>query len=87
MTVSLELLSRGPSRPDLLEDLVVDESTIAETLARWSVPAPVAVPPAAEHDLPPLEEVTAVLAADTSAVVDVASGLACLLYTSDAADE
>ncbi|MCT2275302.1 hypothetical protein [Dietzia cinnamea] len=76
MTVSLELLSRGPSRPDLLEGLVVDQATIAETLARWSVSAPVEVPPAAEHDLPPLEEVSAVLAASTSAIVDVAPGLA-----------
>ena len=47
MTVSLELLSRGPSRPDLLEDLVADEATLAGTLARWSAPAPVVVAPAA----------------------------------------
>ncbi|AVM64265.1 MULTISPECIES: hypothetical protein [Dietzia] len=75
MTVSLELLSRGPSRPDLLEDLVADEATIADTLARWSAPAPVVVAPAADLGLPPLEEVSAVLAADTPAIVDVARGL------------
>lgn len=78
MTVSLELLGRGPSRPDLLEDLVVDETTIAETLGRWSVPAPVVVEPDRATGQPALDEVVEVLAGGTPAVVDVAPGLAAV---------
>ena len=52
MTVSLELLGRGPSRPDLLDDLVVDEASIVSALARWSAPAPVEVEPSAATGLP-----------------------------------
>ena len=76
MTVSLELLSRGPSRPDLLEDLVADESGLAATLARWAVPAPAAVAPDPETGLPGSEVVAVVLARGAAAVVDVAPGLA-----------
>lgn len=73
--MSLELLGRGPSRPDLLEDLVVDETTIAETLGRWSVTAPVVVRPDRATGQPALDEVVEVLAGGTPAVVDVAPGL------------
>ncbi|MEH6622202.1 MULTISPECIES: hypothetical protein [Dietzia] len=76
MTVSLELLGRGPSRPDLLDDLVVDEASMVSALARWSAPAPVEVEPAAATGLPALDAVAGVLAAGTPAVVDVAPGLA-----------
>ena len=76
--MSLELLGRGPSRPDLLEDLVVDETTIAETLGRWSVPAPVVVEPDRATGQPALDEVVEVLAGGTPAVVDVAPGLAAV---------
>lgn len=75
MTVSLELLSRGPSRPDLLEDLVVSGSGLTATLARWSIPAPVEVAPDPDTGLPGLDAVAEVLAAGTAAVVDVAPGL------------
>ncbi|MDO8393463.1 MAG: hypothetical protein Q7T31_03665 [Dietzia sp.] len=75
MTVSLELLSRGPSRPDLLEDLVVTASGLATTLSRWSVPDPVEVPAEPDPGLPVPDAVAAVLAADTAAVIDVAPGL------------
>lgn len=75
MTVSLELLSRGPSRPDLLDDLVADDATVAAALARWSAPAPVPVAPAGDAGLPDLEEVAGVLAAGTPAIVDVAPAL------------
>lgn len=78
MTVSLELLGRGPSRPDLLEDLVVDETTIAETLGRWSVKAPVVVEPDRATGQPALDEVVEVLAGGTPAVVDVVPGLAAV---------
>ena len=73
--MSLELLGRGPSRPDLLEDLVVDEASMVPVLARWSAPAPVAVDPAPATGLPALDPVAGVLAAGTPAVVDVAPGL------------
>ncbi|MDV8002074.1 hypothetical protein [Rhodococcus sp. IEGM 1408] len=76
MTVSLELLSRGPSRPDLFEDLVVSGSGLAATLSRWSVPVPVDVAPDPDTGLPGLDAVAEVLAAGTAAVVDVAPGLA-----------
>ncbi|KAA0918121.1 hypothetical protein [Dietzia sp. ANT_WB102] len=76
MTVSLELLGRGPSRPDLLDDLVVDETSMVSALARWSAPAPVVVESAAGTGLPTLDAVADVLAAGTPAVVDVAPGLA-----------
>lgn len=78
MTVSLELLARGPARPDLLEDLVVDETTIAETLGRWSVSAPVVVDVDRVTGQPALDEVAAVLAGGAPAVVVVAPGLAAL---------
>lgn len=81
MTVSLELLGRGPSRPDLLEDLVVDESTIAETLGRWSVSAPVVVEADRATGQPALDEVVEVLAGGAPAVVDVAPGLAAVADT------
>lgn len=73
--MSLELLGRGPSRPDLLEDLVVDETTIAEVLGRWSVAAPVVVETDRATGQPALDEVVQVLAGGTPAVVDVAPGL------------
>lgn len=73
--MSLELLGRGPSRPDLLEDLVVDEATIAETLGRWSVKAPVVVESDRATGQPALDEVVEVLAGGAPAVVDVAPGL------------
>ncbi|MDX2357850.1 hypothetical protein [Dietzia sp. PP-33] len=76
MTVSLELLSRGPSRPDLLEDLVVAGSGLAATLSRWSAPEPVEVSPEPAFGLPGPDAVAEVLAAGTAAVVDVAPGLA-----------
>ena len=76
--MSLELLGRGPSRPDLLEDLVVDETTIAETLGRWSVTAPVVVEPDRATGQPALDEVVEVLAGGAPAVVDVAPGLAAV---------
>lgn len=75
MTVSLELLSRGPSRPDLLEDLVVTASGLAGALSRWSVANPVEVPGDPDLGLPDLDAVAAVLAADTAAVIEVAPGL------------
>lgn len=78
MTVSLELLSRGPQRPDLLEDLVVAEPDLAATLGRWSVPAPVEVPSDASTGLPGLEAVAKVLGDDVPAVVEVGPGLASL---------
>jgi len=78
MTVSLELLGRGPSRPDLLEDLVVDDATVGQTLGRWSVPAPTVVAPDRMTGQPALDEVAAVLAGGNPAVVDVAPGLAAL---------
>lgn len=76
MTVSLELLSRGPSRPDLLEDLVVAETRVADALTRWSLPAPVAVPADPDTGLPGPDAVASVLAAGTAALIDVAPGLA-----------
>lgn len=79
MTVSLELLARGPSRPDLLQDLVVAEgpldAPLVATLARWSVPAPVAVDAERELGLAGLDAVADVLSAGTAAVLDVAPGL------------
>ncbi|MFN3601586.1 MAG: hypothetical protein ACK4UY_09385 [Dietzia sp.] len=75
MTVSLELLSRGPSRPDLLEDLVVTGSGLAATLSRWSAPEPVEVPTEPGTGLPALDAVAEVLAADAAVVIDVAPGL------------
>lgn len=74
--MSLELLGRGPSRPDLLDDLVVDEESVVRALARWSAPAPVVVDPTSDTRLPALDAVAEVLAAGTPAVVDVAPGLA-----------
>lgn len=84
MTVSLELLARGPARPDLTEDLVVAEPELTGALARWSVKAPVAVPPGPdgsggppEPESPPdPEAVAAVLAGDVPALVDIETGLA-----------
>lgn len=76
MTVSLELLPRGPSRPDLLEDLVLAEADLTATLARWSVRAPVKVPPDAATGLPGLDAVADVLHGDTPALIEVAAGLA-----------
>lgn len=76
MTVSLELLARGPSRPDLREDLVVAEGDLAAVLGRWSAPAPEAVPADPGSGLPGLDAVAAVLAGGTPALVDVAPGLA-----------
>lgn len=81
MTVSLELLARGPARPDLLEDLVVDETTIAETLGRWSVSAPVVVDVDRVTGQPALDEVVEVLAGGSPAVVVVAPGLAAVAAT------
>lgn len=75
MTVSLELLSRGPSRPDLLEDLVVAEPDLAATLGRWSVSCPVEVPSDAHTGLPGLDAVAEVLGDDTPALVRVGPGL------------
>lgn len=75
MTVSLELLSRGPSRPDLLEDLVATDSDLPATLARWSVPRPVDVAPDGDTGLPDPDAVAAVLAGGTAAVIEVAPGL------------
>ena len=76
MTVSLELLSRGPARPDLVEDLVAAEADLAATLARWSAPAPVPVRSDPDLGLPSLDAVATVLADGTPALVDVAPGLA-----------
>lgn len=79
MTVSLELLSRGPARPDLLQDLVVAEgdldAPLVATLARWSVPAPVSVDADPDIGLAGSDAVADVLAAGTPAVIDVAPGL------------
>lgn len=86
MTVPLELIGRGPSRPDLLEDLVVDGTTIAETLGRWSVKAPVVVEADRVTGQPALDEVLEVLAGGTPAVVDVAPGLAAVAATLADAD-
>lgn len=74
--MSLELLARGPARPDLLDDLVLEEATVVAALDRWSAPAPVPVEAAAGTGLPDLDTVAAVLAGGTPAVVDVAPGLA-----------
>lgn len=79
--MSLELLGRGPSRPDLLEDLVVDESTVAEVLGRWSVTPPVVVESDRVTGQPALDEVVEVLAGGAPAVVDVAPGLAAVAAT------
>ena len=80
MTVSLELLARGPSRPDLLQDLVVAEgpldAPLVATLARWSVPAPVAVDADPGIGLAGLDAVGGVLTAGSAAVIDVVPGLA-----------
>ena len=76
MTVSLELLSRGPARPDLLEDLVVSGSALVGALARWSVPAPATVPARADTGVSDPDTVAEILPAGTAAVVDVAPGLA-----------
>lgn len=81
MTVSLELLGRGPSRPDLLEDLVMDEASIAEALRRWSVKAPVVVISDPVTGLPALDDVMEVLTGGTPAVVDVVPGLAAITGT------
>lgn len=78
MTVSLELLARGPSRPDLLEDLVVDGSSISEILGRWSASAPVVVEADKVTGQPALDEVVEVLGGGTPAVVDVSPGLAAI---------
>ena len=75
MTVSLELLSRGPATPDLLEDLVATGPALVATLARWSVSAPATVPARADTGVSDPDEVAEVLAAGTPAVVDVAAGL------------
>lgn len=87
MTVSLELLGRGPSRPDLLEDLVVDGSSISEVLGRWSASAPVVVEADRVTWQPALDEVLEVLAAGTPAVVDVSPGLAAIAGTGVATGE
>lgn len=78
MTVSLELLPRGPARPDLTEDLVVAEPELTAALARWSAKAPVPVPPGPGGPAgpPDPDAVAAVLAGDVPALVDVAPGLA-----------
>lgn len=81
MTVSLELLGRGPSRPDLLEDLVMDEASIAEALRRWSVKSPVVVTSDPVTGLPALDDVMEVLTGGTPAVVDVVPGLAAITGT------
>lgn len=81
MTVSLELLGRGPSRPDLLEDLVMDEASIVERLRRWSVKAPVVVTFDPVTGLPALDDVMEVLTGGTPAVVDVATGLVAITGT------
>lgn len=73
--MSLELLSRGPARPDLREDLVVPEADLDAVLGRWAAPAPVTVPADPEHRLPALGEVEAALAGGAPALVDVAPGL------------
>lgn len=86
MTVALELLARGPSRPDLTEDLVVAETGAAELLQRWSASAPVVVPAGVvrplpgtdgvvELALPGLDAVATVLASGSPALVDVGPGL------------
>lgn len=81
MTVTLELLARGPSRPDLTEDLIAEESTVSEVLARWSIRPPVTVAGAADlasdAGVPAdLTETAAVLASGSAALVDVAPGMA-----------
>lgn len=87
MTVALELLARGPSRPDLIEDLVVAETGLVDLLQRWSASAPVAVPASSsrpvpgtddvvELALPSLDAVAKVLASGSPALVDVGPGLA-----------
>lgn len=78
MTVSLELLGRGPSRPDLLEDLVVDGSSVSEVLGRWSDSAPVVVEADKITGQPALDEVVEVLGGGMPAVVDVSPGLAAI---------
>lgn len=54
---------------------MVDETTIAEVLGRWSVAAPVVVETDRATGQPALDEVVQVLAGGTPAVVDVAPGL------------
>lgn len=86
MTVALELLARGPSRPDLTEDLVAAETAVVDLLQRWSVSAPVEVPPSStrlvpgtddvvELALPGLDAVATVLAGGSPALIDVTPGL------------
>lgn len=86
MTVPLELLPRGSSRPDLTEDLVAAEASVADVLAHWSAPAPVPVEAGVERwiegtdrfvdlPLPGLDAVGEVLATGAPALVDVAPGL------------
>lgn len=78
--MSLELLARGPARPDMREDLVVAEADLADVLGRWSAPPPVVVPGGSGADpaasLPGLDAVAGVLAAGSPALVEVSPGLA-----------
>lgn len=71
MTVSLELLGRGPSRPDLLEDLVVDDASLTEILGRWTDSVPVVVEAGAATGLPSPDRVAEVLGRGAPAVVDI----------------
>lgn len=71
MTVSLELLGRGPSRPDLLEDLVVDEAALAEVLHRWTDSVPVVVDAEGATGQTSPDRVAEVLGGGAPAVVDI----------------
>lgn len=74
MTVMVELLGRGPARPDLWEDLLVTDSGVTEMLRRWVSPTPVPREPAGDP-LPEVEQVAAHLDAGTPVVVDVRDAL------------
>ena len=84
VAVMLELMGRGPRRPDLLEDLVVAESDVVRALARWSAPAPVVLDPAGGGELPDAlpdalpdpEALAAALAGGTPVLLDVDAALA-----------
>ena len=74
MAVMLELLGRGPARPDLWEDLLVTETQVPGMLHRWVRPAPAPREPGG-LPLPAAEDVTSCLAAGTPVVVDVSTAL------------
>lgn len=71
MSVMLELLGRGPARPDLLESLVSDDAGVGALLGRWLDPVPDVARPSGEP-LPAAAEVEALLAAGRPVLVDAA---------------